>query len=278
MFTTNSGRAPFRSLITRQKVVAGPYAEPMSVAEAKLQTRQGADVRSEDAVIEGYIADACRRVEVDTLRAMLWQRRTLTLDEWPDVIELYACPVREVESITYVDTSGNTQTVAETVYRVRTDLEPATITLKNAQVWPEYLFESGSIVITFTCGYAVPFTVDTTTNTLTFTGYEPTNGERFQIGNSGGLIPAPLVAKRDYYVVGSSGSTCQLSLTSGGAAIDITTPGTGLNFLGEVHPSAMQAMRKAVAVSYADREGSAAAQACEDSYFASLRPIKYTFC
>ena len=43
---------------------------------------------------------------------------------------------------------------------------------------------------------------------------------------SSGTLPAPLVASTVYYPIAISGSTCQLSATSGGSAITLTSTGT----------------------------------------------------
>jgi len=44
------------------------------------------------------------------------------------------------------------------------------------------------------------------------------------------VLPAGLIADTLYYVINASGKTCKLSLTSGGAAIDITSTGTGIQY------------------------------------------------
>jgi hypothetical protein len=43
--------------------------------------------------------------------------------------------------------------------------------------------------------------------------------------------PSPLMAGVDYYVINSDGTTFQLSLTAGGSAINITTTGTGGQYI-----------------------------------------------
>lgn len=43
-------------------------------------------------------------------------------------------------------------------------------------------------------------------------------------------LPAGLDDTTSYYTVNSSGNTCKLSLTLGGAAVDITDTGTGLHY------------------------------------------------
>jgi hypothetical protein len=48
----------------------------------------------------------------------------------------------------------------------------------------------------------------------------------------GGALPAPLTIGTEYYVKTANAGTYTLSLTQGGAAIDLTTAGTGLQFMG----------------------------------------------
>lgn len=270
-------RPTFRSMWTKPAVVIQPSAEPLSIIEAKLQARRSTTVTNEDAIWLDCIAAARHQVEVDTMRVLCWQKLALTLDEWPQRIELYGCPVRSDVPvvITYVDAGGTPQTLATTVYKVRYDREPATISLRDSQVWPTLLRESGVITVTFTAGYLVPFTVTASTDYLTFTDYTPTNGDSFRLSNSGGELPAGLSLNTTYYVVNASGSTCKLSTSSGGAAVDITTAGTGLHFLGVLPGTVKQAMLKHIATNFADREGSSVAADCERSYLQSLRAVQY---
>jgi hypothetical protein len=83
------------------------------------------------------------------------------------------------------------------------------------------------------------FTANATTNTLTV-GLDVINNNQgyFNDDNqvfvtSTDTLPAPLVTAFPYYVVnaGGGGTTVQLSLTQGGAAIDLTTAGTGEQFI-----------------------------------------------
>jgi hypothetical protein len=67
--------------------------------------------------------------------------------------------------------------------------------------------------------------VNTGTDFITFTT-AIANGTPVKL-TSTGAVPSPLVANTTYYVVGASGATCQLALTSGGAAINLTTTGSG---------------------------------------------------
>lgn len=73
------------------------------------------------------------------------------------------------------------------------------------------------------------FTADAATDVITQTGNVLANGNSVLVSNSGGALPAPLVAGTVYFVRDKSGNTLKLAATSGGAAIDLTTNGTGTN-------------------------------------------------
>lgn len=62
---------------------------------------------------------------------------------------------------------------------------------------------------------------------ITFTTYTPVLNDVLYVSTTSAL-PNPLVINTKYYVINPAGSTCELSLTIGGAAINITTTGTGV--------------------------------------------------
>ena len=72
----------------------------------------------------------------------------------------------------------------------------------------------------------LPSDIDFTTDTITLVNHDFINGDRVLLSSSSSL-PTPLVENRFYYVVGAAANTIQLSLTSGGSAIDITFNGEG---------------------------------------------------
>ena len=74
---------------------------------------------------------------------------------------------------------------------------------------------------------AFSFTVATGTDVFTATGHTYINGQRVRVSQSGGGLPDPLVTATDYYVRDVATDTFKLALTSGGAAINITTAGSG---------------------------------------------------
>jgi hypothetical protein len=88
---------------------------------------------------------------------------------------------------------------------------------------------------TNTLGYGDTFTVNTSTDELTYTSTanSPSNiltGTRVQVSTTT-TLPSPLVAATNYYVIKVSDSVCKLATSYAnaiaGTAIDITTTGTG---------------------------------------------------
>jgi hypothetical protein len=77
-------------------------------------------------------------------------------------------------------------------------------------------------------GGAIPFpaTVVASTEVFTSTGHGLVNNDRAVVFDYMGVgVPAGLVEGTTYFVVGVSGATFQLSLTSGGAAVNVTADG-----------------------------------------------------
>lgn len=88
-------------------------------------------------------------------RALVTQEWELMLDTFPcaSTIKVPLPPLQSVESITYVDTAGATQTLPTSVYAVDIASEPGVVSLKYAQVWPATINQRNAVTIAFTCGY-----------------------------------------------------------------------------------------------------------------------------
>jgi hypothetical protein len=72
------------------------------------------------------------------------------------------------------------------------------------------------------------FTAANGTETMTSTAHGMANGTRVRVeASGGGVLPTGLSAGTNYYVVATAANTFQLSATLGGAAVNITTDGTG---------------------------------------------------
>jgi hypothetical protein len=71
------------------------------------------------------------------------------------------------------------------------------------------------------------FTVNPSTDVITSNNHLRSNGGAVQVFNSSGTLPNGLLPNTTYYVINATPNTFQLSATSGGPAIDITSNGTG---------------------------------------------------
>ena len=70
--------------------------------------------------------------------------------------------------------------------------------------------------------------VNTGTDKITLTGHTLANDDKITLIAGAGALPSPLVENLTYYVVNAGVNDIQLSLTEGGAAIDLTTTGAAV--------------------------------------------------
>lgn len=226
-------------LIQGIEITVQPYEEPLHLDEVKLHLKQD-DITTDDTTIASLMVAGRDVVETETgknrrkNRVCMSTKFSKYLDVFPNVdfIQLPRVPLSSAVAdlvITYVDTNGDTQTLSTDVYT----FDPSTgrILLKYAQVWPATQFQRKSITISFIAGQATKFTAVAATDVVTLYGRTLTDGDRVRVMNSGGALPAGLSAKTDYFVINASGATCKFSLTSGGAAVDITDTGTGIQYV-----------------------------------------------
>jgi len=79
--------------------------------------------------------------------------------------------------------------------------------------------------------YGTTFTANASTDVLTGSGHARISGDKVRLTTTG-TLPGGLAINTDYFVRDVSGSTFKLAATVGGAAIDITSTGTGVHSLG----------------------------------------------
>ena len=75
-----------------------------------------------------------------------------------------------------------------------------------------------------------PADVNTTNDDITITGHPYSNDNKVRFSTTG-TLPAPLNSTTTYYIVGATANTIQVSLTQAGAAVVLTTQGTGTHTL-----------------------------------------------
>ena len=115
--------------------VVAPAAEPVALDEAKRHLR--VDVTSRDLDIAAFITAAVAHVETLTRRALITRTSALRLDAFPaTAIAMPHPPLRAVDSITYTDTNGDSQTWTPSDYSVDVLTEPGRIQPAFGEVYP----------------------------------------------------------------------------------------------------------------------------------------------
>ena len=200
-----------------------PSAQPISLSEANAQSR--IDTSYEDSLVSTYVQVATEQVESMLARSLIHQKRRAYLDYFPHTIVLPTAPIREIDSIRYVDQNGTDTLVASTVYDVAKEGERARITPKDGQHWPLAESQPNAVRVDYFSGYATPFVADDANNRLTVadTGYSV--GDSVYVWNSGGDLPTGLT--EGSYTVSAVTAT-YIELTG----VSFSDAGTGTHFIG----------------------------------------------
>lgn len=135
-------------------LVTPPAEEPVTLDEAKLHCRVDAGITEHDALLSALIVAAREQVESETGRALVSQTWRLTLDCFPPLpIVLPRAPLVSVDSISYLDTSGDSQTLNPAAYRVVTDEVLGKVVPVFGGQWPAARRTEGAVTVKFVAGY-----------------------------------------------------------------------------------------------------------------------------
>lgn len=140
------------------RLVTDATSEPVSLDEIKLHLRLSTASTVEDSLLTAYIKAARAYAENYTKRAFGQQTWELTLNGFPSSgIELARPPLSTASTdvtITYVDTSGASQTLGSTVYTVDIYSEPGRVTTAYNNDWPDTRDQDNAVKVTFKTGYS----------------------------------------------------------------------------------------------------------------------------
>ena len=134
-----------------------PAVEPITLSEAKAHLR--VDTSTDDTLITGYITTAREWIEDYIDRALITQRLVMTLDTFPEEIELPRPPMiasgtATAVTVTFVTgEAGGTAVLATTDYRVDRDSTPGIIRNTYAGSWPSHLIDKNSVTVSWWAGY-----------------------------------------------------------------------------------------------------------------------------
>lgn len=145
---------------------AQPAAEPVTLAEALAHLREVGDGGANDAYITTLITVARQACEDRTERTLITTPWRLTLPDFAAFspsehrtgrrggIVLAQPPVITVQSVQYIDTAGDLQTLDPADYVVHTHLEPAILAPAPGVTWPAVQPDRlDAVRVAYTAGY-----------------------------------------------------------------------------------------------------------------------------
>lgn len=143
------------------KKIVPPVGLAISLAEAQSAAR--ADIDSEgnsplDADLITAIKTYTAEAEGETNRAIMEQTWRLTLDRFPDSIELSRPPLLHVAHIKYIDVDGVQRTLDTQDYEVDGESEPGWIVPAPGRAWPATKDKIKAVEVQICCGYGADHT------------------------------------------------------------------------------------------------------------------------
>ena len=136
------------------KRTTAPTVLPVSLVEAKAHLR--VDSSDDDTLITALIWAATEAAEQATGRAITPQTWVLTLDAFPDALELTRIPAISVTSLVYADANGTNQTLSNTLYALDAadDFSSAWVVPIYGGSWPTTRDQLNAVALTYQAGYA----------------------------------------------------------------------------------------------------------------------------
>lgn len=129
-----------------------PAEDPVTLTEAKAHLR--VDGTGEDALIGALISAATQELDGWTGilgRALVTQTWAQGFDAFADKLRL-PMPAATIVSVTYVDTNGDTQTLAANQYELRQDALGSYVERAFDVSWPNIRSHPEAVRVKFTCG------------------------------------------------------------------------------------------------------------------------------
>jgi uncharacterized phiE125 gp8 family phage protein len=166
IYRTAAGGSAYLLLATIADNTTTAYTD--NISDAALGAGAPTTNTTSDPEISAIIKVARQMAELELQRYLITQTLDAYFDEWPwvdDRSEIRLPPLQSVTSITYVDTNGDTQTLAANRYMVDAVSQPARIRPAYGVTWPSVRDQTNCITVRFVAGYgaasAVPDCVKT---------------------------------------------------------------------------------------------------------------------
>lgn len=126
-------------------------ADPVSVSELRQFLR--IDFDADDQLLANIISAATQALQIFTNRQFVTATLEARFDDWPEVIHLPRAPLASVSSVSYVDTAGDSQTLAAAAYTVDIYSLPGRITEAYGYTWPAVQTVTNAVTVRYIAGY-----------------------------------------------------------------------------------------------------------------------------
>ena len=136
------------------KLITAPSTLPVTLAEAKAHLR--IDHADEDTLITAFLHTAVAGAEHETGRALMAQTWEVTLDAFPDAVELTRTPVQSITSVTYANSAGAPTVLSNVFYSLDAadEFGWAYVVPAYDGAWPETRDEINAVKVRYVAGYA----------------------------------------------------------------------------------------------------------------------------
>lgn len=139
------------------RIVTQGTQEPFTLAQARLHLNVDAEgsppAHEDDPKIELLMVAAREAVEQFTSRVLVDVEYELRVDSFSSEIDLPVAPVKAINSVTYIDGNGATQTLATSVYEFDDHPDYPKVRLAYGQAWPTTRGGANGVRIRFDAGY-----------------------------------------------------------------------------------------------------------------------------
>lgn len=147
----------------KYRVITPPSSEPITLDEARTHLRiepyGSPPEHPDDTYISTLITVARQFCEEYLERSLATQTIQVLADEFNPPIRLVNAPIQAIDSITYVDTDGITQTLSASIYEL--DSYGNRVRLQYGQTYPTTRIQEDAVTVTYTAGYTNGVSPDT---------------------------------------------------------------------------------------------------------------------
>jgi len=148
--------------MTTKRILA-PSVSPVTLDDIKLHSviEFDDDAPDHDVLLGEYLKTAVEVIERESGLLFVEQTWEDSFDEFPVFdLELSKAPVRDIESITYVDSSGVEQVLSKSDYMANVDARPCVIGCAYRKRWPSVRKQFGAVKVRYVCGFSADDEVD----------------------------------------------------------------------------------------------------------------------